>query len=425
MSWFYSQCQYIFTLEESNCLCGRVGHMRKCNRCIQNAHSSTMHVGRSESDVFQTLLETAWLQHSVTGTRVAYATPLSDVIGCAEDDINRSVTTSRIHNFVRASTIRSSDGTILRWDRKVEHGSSCGTFHYFKSSHPTGADGRGDRIWAIVKVCAYRYTLTPVLHKLHAESVVLKECYVDVVPTRFLCSGKIQIMERHLGDVNTVGLVETQNQFVKFALWLAVTLLGITRMGAVYADVKPENFLLRSNRSGYYVGDVEVIRTCDVWTKHVSTYPISSNCTDVAASKALQNMVYGYVVTLFNLWYNTTDMCPARRGGRICRPILHSELPETTQYTFTNRDHPYFGLMGDMRSKRPEELRVIEDIAMHYCASTEVTWLDCTTRTATMYFFMDVADYLNAVLADAHEGDSVIYEDGVFEGDDDGSAMSQ
>jgi hypothetical protein len=364
-----------------------------------------MHVGASVDPAFKPILETAWFYHAKSGLCLEYDTLLDDIVGCDSDMVSEDVVDSTIHAFVKECVIQAEDGTELVWTSLTKRRSICSTFHCFEgiSKQPTKAGCIPPLLRVFVKVCTYRFLPTSVLRNISYDSDDGVNT-IDVVPTRFVCNGKIQIMERQQGDVNTVGLLPGKRGFLEFALWFATVLLKITRAGGVYADVKPENILLNTTGDGYYLGDVEVIRTCNSRLKHASTYPVTSGKTDVIGADALLNMVYGYVVTLFNLWHNKKHEAwgslRLHHPALVMRDLVHSRLATDCDYTFDLQSHPYFTSTTVGHPDRASELVEIEEMAVGCCARLRSCLFADNARDRTVKFFVRVIRRLNVALSD-------------------------
>lgn len=359
-----------------------------------------MHIGRSACPVVQTAIESAVLYHKPSKSAYTYTTPVSRFIPyClwAEDQELDERVQELIRVKISQCEIQSPCGLVLKWERCVGTLSACGTFHYFKGKKRLG-DGTTRVIQLYLKVVHYRYRLMDILKKQQDERD--PELDTNVVPTRFLVDGKIQIMEYLPGDVATKGLVDEPNTVVRFALWLARVMLVITKKGGVYADLKPENVLRKRNsEDGYCLCDVETIRSSNSIASHASTYPLYRDATDAKGSKALRNMVYAYLVTVYNMWavYQEEDRARAlRRSVLVCKPLQYKELKKWNQHKTFDHGHAYFTKVAT-HPEKPKMLCEIEERIVAYFEDTERTF-HSGTESETIQLFVEMEEYLVAML---------------------------
>lgn len=368
-----------------------------------------MHIGKSSCVAVQSVIEGAWLYHTITKTRYTYKTTVAEFMPfwCDDPDLD-----DRMQELIRIRIsqceLHTPTGLVLGWVRCIGTISACGSFHYFKGVY-VGDDGRERVVQAFVKVVLVRYRLMSVVTRM--DKIRDDEVDKNVVPTRFLVDGKIQVMEYLPGDISAVGLVDEPFAVVRFALWLSRILAVIVQLDGVYADLKPENILRkRSNDPGYCLCDVETIRSSNSHARHASSYPVCRNATDVAGESALKNMVYSYLVTVYSVWY--TSLHGNVRASAVRRPLHYRELPRVNQHKTFDRLHPYFTKVA-IHPDKPQMLKDMEERVVEFFADTkDLLWHG--TQRETLRLFHDMTDYIAAVLVWSEEAEDAQHAHGAM-----------
>lgn len=322
-----------------------------------------MYVGTSACEITNQAIRYGWLYHKPTKT---------DVFGDTDvDTLFPGIKPSMKPEDINAYTCAVFSECVVRAPKNIEfvwhHRADCNSsasFHMFLHTSRSG-----DNTWLLIKCLRHESASTLFMNRMYSQPDA--QLHKHIVPTGFLLKGRIQVMQYMTGDLWRTPLVDTAHTFSKFMCWLLETVLLILQHGGVYSDMKPGNILVDPHRAPHYVlCDVDTFRVHTSQNKSPSSYPISEHMSLSSHENAIFNMLYGMLVTLYNIWaaqYNITKADTLR----ICVRLHHQHLrPGDGKGGFT-LDHPYFTDVTNHPNK-PILLRILEKKVLDMYQSTHM-----------------------------------------------------
>jgi hypothetical protein len=242
----------------------------------------------------------------------------------------------------------TSDKDVLKWRYKMKLNCSSNGIHVYGN----------DAIKVVVK-----YETNP----LNSKLIIVKDRirFMNLVPTKLSCEGKVSIMELHQGSAAKTTSGIRSIPFNTVVNWLISTFTNIIKNNLLYTDIKPDNMLVTMDLM-LHLGDLEALQS-NHEEEYRSTYPLDAS---KAFSKTLKdayiNMIYGFMITITAIWIIQT----IPRQHQIYYALQHESIGDNhTQ--FVDRIHPYFTMVDLIPISRPSTIRILEDITRNTVSMME------------------------------------------------------